>query len=182
MLVLWLLIWISSSVGAATVASNRGASGCLWFGLGFLLGPFGLALAFVAGSDAKCQACLESVHPQATKCPHCQTVLSRPDHRATCASCGKKISPSAAECPFCQKQLRDEAAEVDLGNIICSKCDASNDARRRLCEKCLEPLGLVDDPVRADELSHQIIRLADLHAKGCLSDDEFRQAKRKLLY
>jgi len=36
------LIWILFSIGAVIVASQKGRSGCAWFALGFLLGPFGL--------------------------------------------------------------------------------------------------------------------------------------------
>jgi hypothetical protein len=43
-MVLAIVVWIFCGIGAAFVAQSRGASGCLWFGLGVLLGLFGLAL------------------------------------------------------------------------------------------------------------------------------------------
>ena len=36
---IFILLWVVCGIGAAVVASNRGASGCLWFGLGVLLHP-----------------------------------------------------------------------------------------------------------------------------------------------
>ena len=69
------VLWIFCGIGAAIVASNRGANGCLWFGFGVFLGPFGLAFAFVSGSNRECPSCRKRVHPQATKCPYCQSEL-----------------------------------------------------------------------------------------------------------
>jgi hypothetical protein len=69
--VFWLIIvvWIFCGIGSAIVAENRGGSGCLWFGLGFLFGPFGLAFSFAAGDDVRCQACQKRVHPKGNKVP-----------------------------------------------------------------------------------------------------------------
>jgi len=41
-------------IGAAVVAQSRGANGCLWFGVGALFGPFGLAFAFASGTGPAC--------------------------------------------------------------------------------------------------------------------------------
>jgi hypothetical protein len=70
-----LLIWLVCGIAAAIIASNRGANGCLWFGLGFLFGPFGLAFSFGAGSGRQCPACRKNIHAEATKCPYCQSEL-----------------------------------------------------------------------------------------------------------
>ena len=45
----FVIIWIICGVVAAVVASSKGGSGCLYAILGFILGPFGIILAFVAG-------------------------------------------------------------------------------------------------------------------------------------
>ena len=74
-LLLVLLIWTFCGIGSAVVASNRGANGCLWFALGFVFGPFGLAFSFASGSSRECIACRKRVHPQATRCPYCQSEL-----------------------------------------------------------------------------------------------------------
>jgi hypothetical protein len=72
------LAWLAFGFAAAYVASRRGAGGCLWFGLGILLGPIGLAMAFVTGDQ--CQVCKKPIHPEATKCPYCHTPIdSKPD-------------------------------------------------------------------------------------------------------
>jgi hypothetical protein len=70
-----LLIWIICGIAAGIVGTQRGANGCLWFGLGFLSGPIGLAVSFTASPDRQCQFCFKPVHPQATKCPYCQSNL-----------------------------------------------------------------------------------------------------------
>jgi hypothetical protein len=75
---LFVIIWIFCGIGSAFVASSRGGNGCLWFGLGFILGPFGLAFSFLSGSDSQCPFCRKRIHPQATKCPYCQSALTAP--------------------------------------------------------------------------------------------------------
>lgn len=70
------LLWIVCGIGAGLIASNRGANGCLWFGLGVLLGPLGLAVSFVAGGERKrCPFCRKEIDRQATKCSYCQSDL-----------------------------------------------------------------------------------------------------------
>lgn len=70
-----MLIAIWLSFGSAVFASRRGANGILWFCLGILLGPIGLVLSLFAGSGRVCPACRKGIHPQATKCPYCQSVF-----------------------------------------------------------------------------------------------------------
>ncbi len=66
-------IWLVCGIAAAVVASNRGANGCLWFGLGLLFGPIGLALAFANGR--RCPHCASRISTKALVCPHCQRPL-----------------------------------------------------------------------------------------------------------
>lgn len=80
-----LLIWLLFGVVTAVVASNKGRSGCGWFALGVLLGPFGFILALVvskderaadddalrAGDAKKCAFCAELVKTEAIVCKHC---------------------------------------------------------------------------------------------------------------
>ena len=71
-----LITWVICGIAAAHVASNRGASGFLWFVLGMLLGPLGLALAFATGSKSgTCARCLKEVSWNAEACQHCGYVF-----------------------------------------------------------------------------------------------------------
>ena len=70
-----ILLWVVCGIAAAFVASSRGASGCLWFGLGVLLGPLGLALSFAALDQKKCPYCQSGINSQATRCPRCHATL-----------------------------------------------------------------------------------------------------------
>lgn len=158
-----LIIWIFCGIGATFVASSRGANGCLWFGLGFILGPFGLAASFAAGENIQCPSCRQRVHPEAQKCPHCQTELG-----------DKGMSPSPT-------------AGVVLG-VACPNCGFRNDAGWNSCFSCSEPLSTLKTTLAprrsapaSTDLTGQIERIVELHSKGLLSDEEFRRAKAKLL-
>jgi DNA-directed RNA polymerase subunit RPC12/RpoP len=174
-LIFALIVWIFCGIGATLVASNRGANGSLWFVLGFLLGPFGLAASFMAGENAECPSCRKRVHPKAEKCSYCQTQLT-----IECPSCHHRIHPKSEICSHCQTQLVTEETppqEVVLG-VPCPKCGFRNDATWRFCGSCSEPL---TSKTTSPDLAEQIERLADLYSKGLLSEDEFRKAKAKLL-
>ena len=75
-----LSVWLLFGICAAIVASNRGQSGCLWFGLGVLLGPIGFALAFTGGR--KCPECAKRISTEAKTCPYCRTKLETPASKA----------------------------------------------------------------------------------------------------
>jgi hypothetical protein len=81
----FVLIWLLFGVASAMIASNKGRSGCGFFALGVLLGPFGLLFALIANSDQrrvegeavasgamkKCPACAEAIRAEARKCRYC---------------------------------------------------------------------------------------------------------------
>jgi uncharacterized membrane protein YedE/YeeE len=55
----------------ATIGSNRGGSPVLWFVVGAVLGPFGVALPlWLAG--VPCRSCRQSINQRATVCPYCR--------------------------------------------------------------------------------------------------------------
>lgn len=68
-----ILIWLACGIGAAIVARTRGASSGLWFVLGVLFGPFGLLFSFLSGPSGECAYCRKRIHPEAVKCPYCQS-------------------------------------------------------------------------------------------------------------
>lgn len=47
----FLLLWLLFGIVSAVVATNKGRSGCGWFALGVLLGPFGFILALVVSKN-----------------------------------------------------------------------------------------------------------------------------------
>lgn len=80
-----LVIWLAFGLAGGLIMSNKGRSGCGGFALGFLLGPIGLLIALVMGTDhrqlerqslekgemRKCPSCAELIRTQASKCRYC---------------------------------------------------------------------------------------------------------------
>jgi predicted amidophosphoribosyltransferase len=106
-----LLIWLVFGFAAMAVAISRGGNGFLWLCLGVLLGPLGLAMAFLSG-----------------------------DRNTTCRFCRSRISDSAVRCPKCQADLREQTIEevVSKGKF-CGECGASIPLRHHFCGSCGAP-------------------------------------------
>lgn len=68
---------LACGIIAGQIAGQRGATNTgAWFLAGFFLGPIGILLS-LAHRTAECSACRKRIHPNATRCPHCQAELSR---------------------------------------------------------------------------------------------------------
>ena len=92
-------IFVFFGIAAARIAENRGASGFLWFILGMLFGPIGLACAFGAGTLQRCPTCKRRNHPEALKCAYCQTDLTELIY--ACSECEAENKKDAQLCSNC---------------------------------------------------------------------------------
>jgi hypothetical protein len=84
-----LFVWFAFGIAGGLIMSNKGRSGCGGFALGFFLGPIGLIIALVIGTDhrelerrslqqggtRKCPTCAELVRVEASKCRYCGSEL-----------------------------------------------------------------------------------------------------------
>jgi Double zinc ribbon len=111
------ICWLIFGVCAAVVASNRGESGCLWFGFGVLLGPIGWALAFTQGKS--CPQCGSKISLSAKICPSCRTGLSPPRVSTTerwCSNCGRWLDPGDLACRSCRHSTDDAVGSIAQQN------------------------------------------------------------------
>ena len=92
-----ILAWLLFGIVSAIIAKKKGRSGCAWFFLGVLLGPFGLLLAFAAPSEREPVA--PSSQGQATK-PRITAPGPAPDYW-TCPRCGSPNSKKLNRCGNC---------------------------------------------------------------------------------
>ena len=72
-----IVLWIFFGIVTAIVASGKGRSGCGWFLIGVLFGPFGLIAAFAVGSSYQCPKCKKGIDKEATICPYCRTEFGK---------------------------------------------------------------------------------------------------------
>jgi hypothetical protein len=132
------LIWVLFGIGAVMVASKKGRSGCAWFALGFLLGPFGLLFAFLASpletKSAEDSGPKEFFGPQFTptgeisleqetkKCPHCAEIIKLEAKK--CRFCGEAFDPDQVEAEIAsrRKKLEEDLAKLSTGKRRCPSC------------------------------------------------------------
>jgi hypothetical protein len=136
-----ILIWIVCGIATAFVASNRGADGCLWFGVGVLFGPFGLAFAFAAGAPTmECPRCRKRIATHATKCPYCQSDVGRAAASKTGTSGAKRgfvtcprcwAEYQSGKCIHCGQELAPPPEEVE---------DVSQQPTSKTCPFCAETI------------------------------------------
>lgn len=118
-----LALWLMCGIGTAIVASNRGASGCLWFALGVGLGPVGFALAFTNGR--RCPYCSSRISTRARVCPRCQRPLLEPKP----ARESRPVAPTPVPPP-----------RAPSGVCFCSRCGHPQSAENPFCSACGQPL------------------------------------------
>lgn len=171
------------------IAEGKGYSSMGYFWLGFFLNLIGLIIAScLRDQSAAVQNSYESTHPSAS--PYHNIRMSSPAPTSsgswTCAFCQ---SSNPSNLNYCLSCRRDRS---EMQKIPCPSCGKPNTKTNEACWVCNAPLhgtpvsaptktpAASAAPTSSDALS-TLKELADLHAKGVLTDEEFTEKKSELL-
>lgn len=126
-----IIIWLISGIAAAMVANSRGANGCLWFGLGVLAGPFGLAAAFFSGETRVCRFCTTTIPAKAIRCPKCHADLS--ENGSVAAHADNPRTSTLVRALQGEREAQSLSGSV---NSFCGKCGAQIPSKSNFCNHC----------------------------------------------
>jgi len=87
----YVIIWLLFGIVSAVAASNKGRSGCGWFLLGVLLGPFAIILVLIIPN-------LKEIEKE-------KTLEQNQSRRVPCPNCAESILPEAKVCHYCGYKL-----------------------------------------------------------------------------
>lgn len=126
-----MIIWFLFGVVSSVVATSKGRSGCGWFALGVLLGPFGFILSLIIPRDQQAVENQAIQSGQLKKCPYCAELIKV--EAIVCRYCGKDLpadsildttTPQEAPKRFsnCTKCGRSDAYYTFHNKLFCPTC------------------------------------------------------------
>ncbi|OGS20062.1 MAG: hypothetical protein A3J83_03575 [Elusimicrobia bacterium RIFOXYA2_FULL_40_6] len=119
------IVWLIFGSIASTIANSKGRSGCAWFLLGVLLGPFGLAVALLPaiekddGLTKKCPYCAEKIKSEAKVCRYCGKEQNPNQLTFELTYRKRSFNLATKSEDYIYADTEEEAAET--GNKICKE-------------------------------------------------------------
>lgn len=87
--------------------------------------------------------------------------------------CGNQNAASLTYCTRCGRE------KINTKKIACPHCGAKNKETNKVCFACGKSMTVLTatEPVQSIEMANLLEKLAELHQKGILTDEEFQQKK-----
>lgn len=108
--------------------------------------------------ERTCPYCREPIHPEATRCKHCQSWLEpKPSpHAGTCPYCKESIQPEAVVCKHCGSSLSEESRAMSPRGG-CRGCGGESHRRSARTEsRSRMPPGSIGEPPRGVSFSNAL--------------------------
>jgi len=119
----FLITWVLIGLVSAIIAARKGHSGCGWFVLGILFGPFSLVFALLVPRNPALSARMTLQGKARRTCPHCAEQIR--SEAVRCSYCGeyaarggKKQSIIGARASEIMAVIRHRIIETDTGAYL----------------------------------------------------------------
>lgn len=119
----FLLIWLLFGIFSGILASQKGRSGCGWFAVGILLGPFGLLVALIPAVTPSAASTYVSYD-----CPGCGAILHSKDF-TRCPLCKYELTSAVIDQAITKKSGLPAGSSFAGARTIEERLQALNELR-----------------------------------------------------
>lgn len=115
------ILWLLCGIASAAIANSKGRSGCGWFLLGILFGPFGFVVAALPSMKTAPRAPTPKTHVQ---CPDCAELILKEARK--CKHCGCKVIPDDEVGLISRISCKARTCTGEIKDGYCLTCGKSD--------------------------------------------------------